>query len=448
MNALKAGFSRVDITPPLGVYINGYYIDRYAQKILDPLEINCLVLACDETRIALIAVDNMGIYKDILDPVRQYVSQETGLPFEAIFVHTTHAHTCGAITTQHDGPIEQEYKALFKHRMADAVKLALADLKPAKMGFGTGSAPNIAFSRRYRMKDGSVRTNPGVNNPDILKVIGQADERVHVLRFDQENGNSLVLMNFGMHPDCVGGDQISADWPGFARRSVETALPGTKAIMFNGAEGEINHVNTSPKGGDMNNLFMDFDDVARGYGYSRYLGRVIAGAVLQTYDRVEFVDVDKLSYIQRMIQVPANLPEPEQMPQARLFKQLHDEGRDAEIPYTGMELTTVVAEALRMCRMENGPAFFAMPLTAVAIGNVAVVGIPGEPFMGVSWGLKAIPGWDLVLPVCNTNSREGYFPMQECYDEGGYETRNSSFKAGVGEQLIREGTELLNALQN
>ena len=89
-----------------------------------------------------------------------------------------------------------------------------------------------------------------------------------------------------------------------------------------------------------------------------------------------------------------------------------------------------------------------MPLTVFAIGQVAVVGIPGEPFAGVNWGLKAVPGWNLVLPVCNCNSREGYFPMQECYDEGGYETRSSNFAAGVGELMIREGTALLDALKS
>ena len=343
--------------------------------------------------------------------------------------------------------MEVAYKELLPIRALEAVQAALADLKPARMGFGSGIAPGIAFSRRYRMKDGSVRTNPGVNNPDILEAIGNVDERVHVLRFDQDDGQSLVLMNFGLHPDCVGGNQISADWPGFARRTVEHVLPNTKAIFFNGAEGEVNHVNTHPKGGDMNNLFLDFDDVCRGYDYSRFLGRVIAGAVLQTYDRVTFVDVDRLHYIQKMIQVPANLPNPEEMPQARLYKQLHEEDRDSEIPYTGMMLTTVVAEALRMCRLENGPEAFEMPLTALSVGNVAFVGIPGEPFMGISWGLKDAPGWDMVIPTCNTNSREGYFPMQDCYDEGGYETRSSNFKAGVGELMIREGLVLLNALR-
>ena len=447
MNMLKAGFSRVDITPPLGIHINGYYIDRYAEKILDPLEINCLALECGNTRMALLAVDNMGIYRDILDPIRELVSRQTGLPFEAIFIHCTHSHTCASVMTSKDGPLEQSYKRLLRDRMVDAVKLALADLRPATMGFGTGTAPNIAFSRRYRMKDGSVATNPGVNNPDIVEAIGKVDERVNVLRFDRDGAGTLVLMNFGMHPDCVGGNNISADWPGFARRTVEQALPGTKAILFNGAEGEINHVNTHPKGGDMNNLFLDFDDVSRGYGYSRYLGRVVAGAVLQTYDRVEYVDVGRIGFVQKMIRVPSNMPEPNRMAEAYRIKALHESGHDDQIPYSGMMLTTEVAEAMRMCRLEQGPEYFEMPLTAFSIGCVAVVGIPGEPFTGVSWGLKAVPGWSLVLPVCNTNSREGYFPMQDCYDEGGYETRSTNFRAGVGELMIREAAELLEQLR-
>ena len=34
---LKVGFSRVDVTPPLGSYISGYYYDRFAKGVLDPL---------------------------------------------------------------------------------------------------------------------------------------------------------------------------------------------------------------------------------------------------------------------------------------------------------------------------------------------------------------------------------------------------------------------------
>ena len=37
--------------------------------------------------------------------------------------------------------------------------------------------------------------------------------------------------------------------------------------------------------------------------------------------------------------------------------------------------------------------------------------------------------------------------MQEAYDEGGYESQSSFFKAGVAEFLIEEGAKLLNDLK-
>lgn len=447
MNTLQAGFARVDITPKKGVAINGYFVPRQVEKVLDPLEINCLALSCGETAILLMAVDNCGIGTDVLQPIICHVCDVTGLPREAVYIHSTHTHTGGAMIADWARPQDLEYRELVRQQAGKAALAALADRKPARMGYGVGTAPNVAFVRRFRMKDGSCRTNPGLGNPDILHPIGDVDERVNVLRFDRENGDTLVLMNFGNHPDTVGGNQISADWPGFARRTVEQAIPGTKAIFFNGAQGDVNHINVFPKGGDLNDLVMDFDDVNRGYGHARYVGRVVAGAVLQTYDKVCYTDVACLAYAQRLIHVPSNMPAPEELPEAHRIAKLHEEGRDAELPYTGMVLTTMVAEALRMVRLENGPETFDMVLSGIAIGNVALVGIPGEPFTGIGRALKEAEGWDLVLPTCNTNGKEGYFPMQDAYDEGGYESRSSAFKAGVAEYMIGEGKALLKALK-
>ena len=100
-----------------------------------------------------------------------------------------------------------------------------------------------------------------------------------------------------------------------------------------------------------------------------------------------------------------------------------------------------------MIRLEHGPISFPMYLSGIAIGNVALFGIPGEPFTGIGRGIKEAAGWDLVLPLCITNGYEGYFPMKEAYDEGGYEARSSRFKAGVAEQIVVEGTALLDQLR-
>lgn len=70
---------------------------------------------------------------------------------------------------------------------------------------------------------------------------------------------------------------------------------------------------------------------------------------------------------------------------------------DDELGYSGMMLTTVVAEAWRMVSLEHGPESYAMDLSGLAIGNVALIGIPGEPFAGIGYGLRETEGWDLVF---------------------------------------------------
>ena len=446
MNTLHAGFSRVDVTPMLGIGMAGYFVPRFADGVLDPLQINALALSCGEEKVVLMSIDHCGIVKEVLAPMIDGICEVTGLPREAVYIHSTHTHTGPFLNVNPTDPLEIEYAQFVKRKFADAAKLALDDLQPARMGWGIGDAPNIAFVRRFRMKDGSVRTNAGVDNPDIVAPIGDVDERGNVLRFDREN-DSLVLVNFGDHPDVVGGCKISADWPGFLRNCVETALDNTKCIFFNGAQGDVNHVNVHPRGGYLNDMFMDFDDVARGYKHARYMGRVVAGGVLQAYDKVKYVDVDSIRFAQKFIEVPANLPNPADLPEAHHINDLHNAGRDAEIPYTGMMLTTVVARSARMVRLEHGPESFRMPLSAIAIGPVAMFGVPGEPFTGVGRALKEAEGFELVLPTCNTNAKEGYFPMLECYEEGGYEAGSSNFKAGVAELIIQEGTSLLNDLR-
>lgn len=453
MNSLKAGFARVNVTPMMGIPINGYFLDRISDGVLDELEINALALQAGGKKVILMSLDSCSIATYILNEYRDLISQATALPREAIYIHTTHSHTTPYADPKHprlpkgtEGLVE-EYKTFLSHRFVDVAKAALADLKDARMGFAVGQSPNVAFVRRFRMKDGSIKTNPGVHNPDIVAPVGEVDERVNVLRFDREGADSIALLNVGNHPDTVGGCKISADWPGFARRSLEKAIDGVKCIFFNGAQGDVNHVNVHPTQGDFNDMFVDFDDVSRGYGHARHMGRVVAAAAMQVWDKVNYTDVDSIRYANKTVNVPSNMPDPKDLPQAHEYARLHVEGKDAEIPYTGMMLTTVVAEALRMVRLEHGPDSFPMTFSSLSVGNVAFFGVPGEPFNGIGRGIKESEGWDMVLPTCLTNGSEGYFPMKDAYDEGGYEARSSNFKSGVAELIIQIGKEMLGELR-
>ncbi len=447
-NGLAAGFGRVDVTPMMGIGLSGYYVPRRASRVLDALEVCALALQCGGERAVLLSVDNCGVSPtSVFDACRGRVAQALGIPASSVLIACTHTHTSPFWEEESDDPLVREYAQFLSHRLVDAARFAMDDLRPARMGWAVSGAPRVAFVRRFRMRDGGIQTNPGVNNPDIVEPIGQVDERVNLLRFDREGGDALLLVNFGNHPDVVGGDGISADWPGMTRRTLERALPGTRCIFFNGAQGDVNHVNVHPRGGDMNDLSPDFDDVDRGYGHAQHIANVLAGAVLQVYAKVAYAPVASLRCARRRIEVLSNMPRPEDLPTARLYARLHREGRDGEIPFRGMQLTTVVAEAERMLRLEHGPDSFAMELSAVAIGEVVLFGIPGEPFTAIGRALKQAPGWSLVLPMCIANGYEGYFPTREAYEEGGYEARSSVYAAGVAEKITAEGLALLAQLR-
>ena len=452
MSGFKVGFARVNINPMLGIAMEGYYVPRFAKGFLDDLEANALALACAGRRILMISVDCCGIEANLSRRYRRAIAEATDLPAENIFLSATHTHTGPALTRldmfeTDDAPIER-YAAFLQERLCDAARLALADLKPARMGFCVGRAPDrVAYIRRYKMKDGTTCTCPPINDPNIDHPIGELDQRVNVLRFDREGGDSVVLVNYGLHADTINGEMISPDWPGWMRRTVERALDGVKCVCFVGAEGDVGSTHVFPSGGDMNDTEISFDNEMKSPGMARFVGRALAGTVLQVFDKVEYVPVDSVDIRHRMADIQANLPAPEDLPRARRFKALHEAGRDADIPYAAMELTTVVAEAIRMCNLEHGPEAFRLELTGLRIGGIALIGLPGEPFTGIGRALKRAEGWRLVLPCCIVNGYEGYFPMQEASDEGGYEARSSIYAAGVAEHLIGEGLSLLNEMR-
>ena len=198
----------------------------------------------------------------------------------------------------------------------------------------------------------------------------------------------------------------------------------------------------------MNDTEISFDNEMKSPGMARFVGRALAGVVLQVYDKVEFSEVEDISTARRVILVPSNKPKHSDMPLAREYKRLHDEGRDDLIPYTAMELTTVVAEALRMCRLENAPDFFELELIGLRLGDIALVGLPGEPFTDIGVAIKRLGGYDMILPIAQMNGDEGYFPSRQAFDEGGYEARSSHYVAGIDSLIVDGAKSVLAELGN
>ena len=452
MNNLQIGYAEENINPKLGIAIEGYYVPRFAKGILSNLKVISLAIKSKENTVLLLSLDLCELDEKTVRRIKSAVSAKTGVAEDKVILTATHTHTGPCLRDSgyfdYDAEPVNKYLVFLAEQSAKAAQKSLKDLKPAKMGYAVGKAPDrIAYIRRYKMKDGSTMTCPPINDPNIDYPLGTLDQRVNVLRFDRENADSIVIMNYGIHADAVNGEMISSDWVGWTQSTLLKSLDGVKCVCIMGAQGDVGSTNVHPTKSDMNDTEISFDNEMKSPGMARFVGRALAGTVLQVYDKVEYIDVEDIKIINETFNVELNVPDKKDLPLAHKYAELHEQGRDDLIPYKAMELTTVVAEAMRMVEMENSPKETQMAMTGLRLGNVVLVGISGEPFTEIGVKIKELGGYDLIIPCALTNGYEGYFPSKEAYLEGGYEARTSRFKPSVCDAIINAADKILKELK-
>ena len=444
---MKTGYAKLCINPHYGAPISGYYEERYVKGVLDNLYVRALAFDDGEEKAVVITVDVCTLAQEYYDAFKNAIREATGIPEDAIFINCSHTHTGPVIgkdfaSERHSTKAYDEFLIL---SVRDAAVYALQDLAPSTIGYAQAQAKNISFVRRYRMKDGTVATNPGVLNPNIDHPLGEPDETVKILKITRENAEDICVVNFGTHADSVGGEYISNDFVGYVCDILERAIPETKCMFLLGVQGDVNHVNVNPTKAESAISRIDFDSVPRSIQHAEHMGRIIAGAVLSVYSITEEIRTDKISFASKMVMLPSN-QENERLEEARNIHDLYAAGKANELPYKEMELTTVVAEAERIIRLENGPEAFPFFLSAIRIGEMVFAGIGGEAFTEIGKRICADSPFKTTVLTCLTNSAGGYIPTKKAYAEGGYEARSSALRSG-GDDIVVEGmTELLKSL--
>ncbi len=318
----KAGFGRVDATPPLGIPIVGYFHKRIADGVLDPLYVDCVAVS-DGTNNALIyCVSSLGLGKAFMGKAMPALTAATGVPRERIYVHATHTHTgpspwTASSYTKEENRLVAGYVDTCIAKMSEAGRLALADMVPARIGVAKTVCRNVSFIRRYRMKDGSVRTNPGITNPKVKEPLGTPDETLQLVRFRRTGAPDIAIVNFGTHPDTIGGTKYSADWPGVVRSTFEEAVgDGVKCLFLNAAQGDVNCSQRFPPPG---RAALNAARKTRPKAVSLYVGRAVAGAALSVWDVCEEIPAGPVRGIVAKHSMPANKPTADEIKWVELF---------------------------------------------------------------------------------------------------------------------------------
>lgn len=443
---VQAGAAEVDVTPPLGVRMAGGFQPVYAEGVHDPLYARAVVLDNEETRVAFVMVDVIGLSLDDVQKVREDVARHVDIPPDHLMIGCTHTHSGPATQSIHEVDKEEAYVEWLLTRISDAVRLAVRRLRPARVGTGRGEQHHIGFCRRYRMKDGTVRMNPGKGNPDIVEPTSPIDPTVGVLYVEGEEGNPLaVVTQFGMH--YVGTDgrgEISADYYGHFANTMRALLgQGCTPLLLNGALGQVNNVNPFDTHND------------RGHARGRRMAGMLAGEVLKVIGRIRPQETCFLQGITYDIELPRQEVTDQDLDIARQILAGGNPSPDAG-PFSYV-VGQPIPERLRpvyarhLLRLADMPKALATQVHVLRTGEAAWVGLPGQTFTEIGLEIIERSPMPQTFIINLANDNVGYIATDKArLEEGGYETwsaPSSPVGAGAERIIVETALELLGRVK-
>lgn len=418
---LEIGAGTSVITPYLDQPMAGYYYPRTADGVHDDLKAKALVFEAGGERIVLVACDTVGTSREPVEHARAAISKRLGIPAAHILISATHCHTGPVLTA--------DYAQTLGRRMVDAVVTAAGRKREARLFAGIEREPSLPFNRRFFMKDGTVRTNPGFLNPEVVKPAGPIDPRVGVLYAENAGGEALMTwVNYAMHLDTVGGTWISADYPYYMGRLLSKVKgPDMLTVFTIGAAGNINHWDVRRPGPQ------------RGQQTAQRLGEVLGSAVLKAYTHLEPVAAAKVAGRSVKVTLPCRKVTPEDVAAARKVV--------AVPPDPNVDFTLERVKAMRDLDIHKRQGKdFEAEVQVLAAGPVAFVAIPGELFVELGQGIQKASPFPYTFIVTLANEGLGYIPTREAYEQGAYEPTSTRFAPGSGEILRDKAVEVLTAL--
>lgn len=442
----QAGVAVVDITPPHGYRMSGYFNERLNTGTHDPLSAKAVVFRQGNQQAALVFCDLIGISRSITGRARELAAQKTGIPAANILIHGTHSHTGplydGALRKHfHELAVEKngrdpnedvDYQAFLVLRLVEAVSQAHSAAQPMKVLAGIAEQRGLSFNRRFHMKDGSVRFNPGKLNADIIRPAGPIDPDVGVvlLQSAATSQNVAAVTVFPLHLDTVGGTEYSADYPFYCERTLRQGLGNQFVSLFgNGTCGDINHVDVT------NNV------PQKGHEEAARIGTALAETVRSAIPGLKPLAAAKLAVRSTTVDVPIQQYAPAEIAQAKqdIFK----------VGTSQLSFLDQVKATKIMNLQLRSPATLPIEVQVFRLSDdLAIVGLPGEVFVDLGLAIKRGSPFarTLVIELCNDNP--AYIPTKKAFVEGSYETVNSLIQPGGGEAMVEAALQLLKELKS
>lgn len=434
----RVGRAKVVITPPVGSVIGNSYGITVSTGVSSDVHAKAVVFELDGKKAALVACDMISLHPPIVQRTRELIAGRTGLSPDRVILAATHCHAGPqthpmfyALAGPAAQQISEHYVAQLPSLIAESVRLAEADLRPARLLVGRGREDTVSFNRRFLLRDGTVKMNPGRQNPAIVRPMGPIDPEVGVVYAESADGAPLVtIVNFALHVAVVGGNKVSADYPHTLAQALARVKGDAMLTLFiNGMSGNINH-----------------SDVAgarqlSGEAEAARIGTILAAAVLKTYRHLRPVTPSTLQAVSRPVPVPTPpAPSAAEVEQAGAIIRGHGKGA----PFAQ------VIRAWRTIDLAHYSPDGRWPseVQVIAFGrDLALVGYPGDSFVELGLAMKQNSPFEYTfVSEQSANGSISYVPNEKAFPEGSYEVDSARVAPGGGEVLATAAVRLLTDL--
>ncbi len=241
-----------DITVPVGHgMMGGAWLST---RVADPLEAHGLVLLGVDRPVVWVALDWCEVRNEALERWQQVLAEAAGTDRERVMVCAVHQHDAPVVDLGAERILRErgargtvcdlEFHEVAVQRTAQALRASLAAARPVtRLGMGAAVVDRIASNRRYLAPDGSVRFDRTSSTRDPVAAAAPEnliDPWLRTLSFWDGDIPLAAVSVYAVHPmSYYGQGEVSADFPGLARRRRQQDLPGVHQVYVTGCAGNV-----------------------------------------------------------------------------------------------------------------------------------------------------------------------------------------------------------------
>jgi hypothetical protein len=396
---LQAGSYVTDITPPLEVglltsSVKGTYAPFESVRL--PLKARVLVLQYGKETVAIVSLDLLSLTDTSVSGWQHFKEAIAGpVPANRIMLTCTHTHNApesGALSGLYQTEEYRTWLSSIQHKINHAIEQAVQTVRPCQLSVASVRLEAHSLQRR-------IQTDAGIIMSDSVQPIAPAlflrepvDRRVHVVSLQDTTGKTIATVVHAIchpvHEMCM--PHISSDFPGEMCMALEAAGEYGMPLFLNGAAGDINP-----------------PSVSLGPAYAHAHGLALAELVQQKVTQ-PVTRTSVLEFVQTECQLAIR-------------------------PGSGI---TNEQDALAR-------------LSVIRIGELAIVFLPGEPFIELAYEIEKSSPFEHTIIVGYAENNIGYIPTVAAFEEGGYETgpgKWSYLEKEAGSEMCKEAIRLLHNL--